>query len=133
MKLSAIGVDELLRYDNTIQLGWRTTPADREVGGVAIPGGASVVAWVGSANRDPDYWGPTVDQLDLRRKDSCDHLSFGSGAHLCLGASLARAEIRAVVGALAQRFPKLSLVTEQPQWAENTSIRGVTELVIHLR
>src|SRR5207302_6057320 len=54
-------VEELLRYDNTIQVAWRTTPADYEVGDVTIPAGVHVLGWTGSANRDPAKWGDSAD------------------------------------------------------------------------
>lgn len=126
-------VEELLRYDNTIQIAWRTTAADVEIGGVAIPAGNDVIAWIGSANRDPRRWGPTADQLDIARAGADGHVSFGAGPHLCLGAALARTETQEVLRALATRFPGTRLVAEDLRWRPQVGVRGLFELPLELK
>ena len=83
----------------------RITLQDIEFGGKTIPKGMFVLAGLASANRDPSKWGPTADDLDIRRTGTAQHLSFGSGAHYCLGSSLARLEAQVAIGTFARRFP----------------------------
>jgi len=125
-------VEELLRYDNTIQIAWRTTPDDFELGTATIPAGNDVIGWIGSANRDPAKWGPAADRLDVTRQDAGDHLSFGSGLHLCLGAWLARAELQELLRTLAARYPAMDLAGEVP-WERLVSVRGPERLDLRLR
>ncbi|MCB0994746.1 MAG: cytochrome P450 [Acidimicrobiales bacterium] len=125
-------VEECLRFDNTIQLGWRTTAHDYRVDdGIVIPAGCHVVMWNGSANRDPDFWGPDADKLDIHRPDASSHLSFGAGAHLCLGAWLARVEIQSVVSYLARHHPGVEVAGE-PTFRRLISLRGPDRLELDL-
>src|SRR5207245_9216449 len=83
-------IEELLRYDSPVQMSRRITRRDVEVDGRTIEAGTFVVVVLGSANRDRRHWGDTADELDLTRPAAGEHLSFGGGAHHCLGAALAR-------------------------------------------
>jgi len=125
-------VEELLRYDNTIQLAWRTTPTDYEIGGCTIPAGNHLVSWVASANRDPAKWGDTAEVLDITREGANEHVSFGGGAHLCLGAWLARLELQVLLRTLVERYPGTQLVSDDLTWMDATAIRGVEALPIRL-
>jgi cytochrome P450 len=125
-------VEELLRFDNTIQIAWRTTPSDFDLGSVTIPAGCDVVGWVGSANRDRAKWGDTADDLDLTRSNARDHLSFGKGFHLCLGAFLARAELQELLRVLVDRFPRMELASEVT-WKQLVAVRGPESLHVQLR
>src|SRR6185437_13215286 len=102
-------VEELLRYDSPVQASRRVTLEPVTVGGVTIPAGAFVLASLGSANRDERFWGPDAAELDLRRENARQHVSFGAGPHHCLGASLARLEACIAFERLAARFPGLAL------------------------
>lgn len=124
-------VEELLRYDNVMQLHARTTEHAYQLHGVTIPAGVRVHGMIGSANRDPKKWGPTADQLDLTRPDARDHLSFGKGIHTCLGAWLARLEMQQALLTLSQRFPNTTLASE-PEWLEMVSMRGPEALHLQL-
>ena len=79
---------------------------------------------LGSANRDPAKWGPTADELDLRRADARDHMSFGGGFHSCLGAHLARLEGQVAITTLVRRFPNVALATDTPEWNGRIVLRG---------
>jgi cytochrome P450 len=125
-------VEELLRFDSPVQFSRRITLTALEVGGVTIEAGSFVMTCLGAANRDPEHWGPTADELDLGRPGAAGHLSFGSGIHHCLGASLARVEGRAALGALARRFPDLALVDEPPAWNGRIVLRGLDALPVTL-
>lgn len=109
-------VEEVLRYDPPIQGLCRTTTTDVDRDGVAIAAGTRVCGLFGSANRDPEYWGPDADRFridrDLRQLRS--HLSFGFGIHFCLGASLARLEGRIALRHLLDRLGDFIVDGTQP-------------------
>jgi cytochrome P450 len=114
-----------MRWDTPAQMFERWVLADLEVAGVSIPRGAEVALLFGSANRDPEAR-PDPDTLDLRRNPNT-HISFGLGAHYCLGAALARIELTASYGALLRRVPGMQLV-EEPTWKPGYVLRGLEEL-----
>ena len=110
---AAVGpaVEELLRYASVVQTAIpRITTTDVEVGGVVIPGGSLVLLSLPSANRDPRFI-DAPDSLDIFR-GTPGHLAFGHGVHHCLGAPLARMEMRIAFPALLRRFPRLKLARE---------------------
>jgi cytochrome P450 len=98
-------VEETLRYDAPVQIMFRTATSETEVAGTTIPRGATVLALLGSANRDERVFDrPAV--FDPGR-DPSEHLAFGHGVHFCLGAALARLEARVVLEELITRAPRL--------------------------
>ncbi|THA59096.1 cytochrome P450 [Streptomyces sp. A1136] len=126
-KLST-AVDELMRYDTPLQMFERWVLDEIRIGESVIPRGAEVALLFGSANRDPARF-EHPDTLDLVRADN-PHLTFGAGIHYCLGAPLARLELKASFGALlAAGGPPLRLV-EEPQWREGYVIRGLRKLLV---
>jgi cytochrome P450 len=129
--LDANAVDELLRYDSPVQMSRRIMLSDLEVGGETAAPGDLVLTVLGSANRDPAKWGPTVDDLDIGRAGAGAHLSFGSGIHHCLGAALARLEGAEAVPALVRRFPGLELAGE-PRRNGRVILRGLDHLPVAL-
>ncbi|MHA3023981.1 cytochrome P450 [Mycobacterium sp. BMJ-28] len=101
-------IEELLRWLSVVQHAIpRFTTADVEVAGVPIPAGSLVFASLPSGNRDPSFV-TDPDVLDLHR-GAPGHLAFGHGVHHCLGAPLARMEMRIALPALFRRFPGLAL------------------------
>ena len=98
-------IEEGLRFDSPLQLLWRRAVRDVEVRGVTIPEGSTVAVIYGSANRDEREF-PDPDSFRLDR-DLGSHLAFGHGIHYCLGAPLARAELRAVLNGLLDRYANL--------------------------
>ena len=110
----------------------RITLADYEIGDKHIPKGSAIMTSLGSANRDPEKWGPTADRIDLRRLDSRDHMAFGGGVHSCLGAHLARLEGQAAIATLVRRFPDIELATDTPQWNGRIVLRGLDALPVTL-
>jgi cytochrome P450 len=80
---------------------------------VPVPAGAEVAVLLGAANRDPLVFA-APDVFDIGR-DPNPHLGFGAGLHFCLGAPLARVEMRAALTALAERRPGLEMIAEPPQ------------------
>lgn len=122
------GVDELLRFVSPVQMSRRITLKATEFGGRPIPKGTFVLAGLASANRDESKWGPTAADLDLRREGAGQHLSFGSGIHYCLGASLAKLEAQIAIGSFIRRFPNAT-VTEA-EFNGRINLRGLEKLVI---
>jgi cytochrome P450 len=129
--LDATAVDELLRFDSPVQLSRRIALTDIEVAGFAVPAGSFVLTSLGSANHDPAVFGPTADDLDLRRPDAARHVAFGSGTHHCLGASLARLQGAEAVTGLIRRFPDLE-ATSGPAWSGRLVLRGMDSLPLSL-
>ena len=86
-------IEEVLRMDYPVKTMSRLAVEPTEVGGVAIPAGGIVTINVGGANRDPRHF-PDPDRFDLDRPGMRDHISFSRGSHACIGAPLARMEVR---------------------------------------
>ncbi len=123
-------VDELLRFDSPVQVTSRVPLEDVEIHGTRIPKGDEVNTLLGSANRDAGQF-PDPDRLVLDRRDN-RHLSFGHGAHFCLGAGLARLEGEIAIGALARRFPEMALAGDAPPRRPGFVLRGYSSLPVSL-
>ncbi len=95
-------VDELLRHDSSAQGMLRVTTRETEIGGVRVPGGAMVLLLLGAANRDERRFSDP-ERFDVSR-GSESGLAFGHGVHHCLGAPLARIEMRIAIEELTSRF-----------------------------
>lgn len=120
-------IEELLRYDSSVQMTGRTVQSDLELGGVKLEKGAQLVCFLGAANRDPAAF-PEPDRLDVRRPD-VKPLSFGGGIHFCLGAQLARIEAQEAFAGLLRRLPALELPEkDKPSWRRSFTLRGLTTL-----
>ena len=123
-------VEEVLRLDSPVIAWRRQTAHPVDIGGVAVPEAASLLLMLGSANRDPAKF-PDPDAFDIRRPNAHQHLSFGFGAHFCLGAPLARLEARIVLEEVSARLPSLRLVAGQPlEFLPNISFRGPISLPV---
>jgi len=120
-------IDELLRFDSSVQLTGRVTNTEVEVGGVTLAPSESVVMLLGAANRDPAQYADP-DTLDVSRQN-IRPLSFGGGIHHCLGAQLARLEAELVFTALVERLPNLKLPEKDaPAWRRSFTLRGLSKL-----
>jgi len=122
------GVDELLRFVSPVQISRRITMAEMEIGDVTIPAGEMVMAVLASSNRDEAKFGDDADQLDLTREGAGQHLSFGSGIHYCLGASLAKLEGQIAIGSFIERFPNARVV--DAGFNGRINLRGLDRLVV---
>jgi cytochrome P450 len=96
-------VEEVLRWTTPVVYFMRTTTREVAIGDVTLPAGTPVVLHYLAANRDEAEFGPTADRFAIDR-DPNHHVAFGTGPHFCLGAALARIELRAMLAALADRF-----------------------------
>ncbi|AGL19427.1 cytochrome P450 [Actinoplanes sp. N902-109] len=114
-------VEEILRYDPPVQLTERFAGSDRVLAGVPVPAGGELILLLGAANRDPRRF-PGPDRFDPDRPGNAP-LSFGAGAHYCLGAPLARLEAQVALPALLRRFPELAAAAE-PHRRDRANLRG---------
>ena len=126
--LMANAIEELLRYDSSVQVTGRTTLEEvDEIGGISLEKGQTVVCLLGSANRDPAAY-PDPDRLDITRRD-VRPLSFGGGIHYCVGAQLARIEGEIAIATLLHRLPNLRLEeADHPDWRPTFVLRGLNKL-----
>jgi cytochrome P450 family 142 subfamily A polypeptide 1 len=107
-----LGVEELLRWVSPVKDMSRTVVADAEVRGQRMRQGDQLILFYPSANRDEDVF-DRPDVLDVRR-DPNPQVAFGFGPHYCLGASLARLELRVMLREMLTRLPDLELATDDP-------------------
>ncbi|WP_211881356.1 cytochrome P450 [Pseudarthrobacter albicanus] len=122
-------IEEVLRYRSPVQSMYRVAAADTTLGDRRIPAGSPLVAWIGSANRDPAHF-PSPDAFDIQRSPN-RHLAFGQGIHFCLGAPLARLEARIALQAVISRLPGLALAPgTQLERMESTIIYGLKQIPV---
>ena len=127
----ANAVEEVLRYDSVLQTTARVATETLELGGHTVKKGASIFLLAGGANRDPAVF-ERPDEFDITRVNAREHIGFGTGVHSCLGAPLARMELRIGLQSLFERFPDLALRGE-PTLSESTLLHGVRQLPVTLR
>lgn len=119
-------VDEALRIEPPTPLLARVFPKAAQLCGRAFEQGDNLNLFVAAANRDPRVF-PDPDCFDVTRND-IDHVSFGGGAHYCLGAPLARAEAEIAVRVFFERLPRLSLIERGLAWRRSPNFRGLSRL-----
>lgn len=115
-------VEELIRYEAPSPIQARYVTKDVEWYGVTVPKGSKIALLNGSAGRDERQF-ENPDQFDVDRKTP-RHLSFGFGTHVCLGASLARLEMRVVLEELLQRYPTWEVDESKIELVHTTTVRG---------
>jgi cytochrome P450 len=122
-------VEELLRWTSPSPSKRRTATCRTVLGAHAVEAGDKVLVWEGSANRDEAVFERGM-ALDLRRHPN-PHLAFGHGSHFCLGASLARLELRVLFEELLPAFGAYELV-EPAEWTRSNRHTGLRHLVVRL-
>ena len=121
-------VEECLRVAGSIIAWRRVSTADAVVGGVAIPKGSKLLIVQASANFDPRHF-ENPDEVDVYRESAVEHLTFGYGAHQCMGKNIGRMQMRVFLEEFARRLPHMRLVTGQRfEYLANTSFRGPAAL-----
>ena len=110
--LVPLAVEEMLRWVSPIKNMNRTATRDVEVAGAQINAGDKVLLLYAAANRDERAFA-RADEFHVDREPN-DHVAFGHGVHFCLGASLARLELRVMFETLLARLPDLTLATDDP-------------------
>ncbi len=127
--LDVAAVEEILRYQSPVQMDARRAAEDTVVGGREVAAGEWVMTFLGAANRDPDVFDdPERFHITPRPMPV---LSFATGIHYCLGASLARLEGRVVFRHLLDRFASIELV-DTPTWRNTFVLRGLDALPVRL-
>ena len=121
-------IEEMMRYDNPVQITYRSALEDVEIGEKRIRRGDLVNSILGSANRDEEHYSDP-DRFDITRNEG-RHLNFGLGIHFCIGASLVRLEAEIAFATILRRFPKLQLATENLERQEHPIFRGLKSLPV---
>ena len=127
---TAIAVEEFLRFDGPTPSMVRLAARPHELEGAEVEEGQRIYAMIAAANHDPSVF-ERPDRLDVRRNPN-RHVTFGYGAHFCLGAPLARMEANIALPALHRRFPEMMLGGEV-EWADGLTLRGPSALPVRLR
>lgn len=124
-------IEELLRYEPSTQKALRYALDDGELHGKSIRKGQAMILLLASANRDPAVFADP-DRLDITRAPN-RHLGFGAGIHVCLGAPLARLEGQIAIHTLLHEYPRVALMTEQPEWrGDLVTFRRLARLPVRL-
>jgi cytochrome P450 len=123
-------VEEVLRYDSVAHIAARVATETLEIDGHTVRQGSTIFLLTGGANRDPAIF-ERPGEFDTTRANAREHIGFGSGIHVCLGAPLARMELQIGLRALFERFPQLALAGE-PIPNDSTLLRGFKELPVNL-
>ncbi|WP_307167317.1 cytochrome P450 [Streptomyces rishiriensis] len=123
-------MEEVLRFRTPLAPSMRRTTRDVRVGELTVPAGQIVLAWLASANRDERRF-PAPDSFDIRRAPN-PHLSLGHGIHFCLGAPLARLEVRIALEKMLGRWSEMS-VGEGVEYHDARGIVGAKRLPLQLQ
>jgi cytochrome P450 len=129
-RLAPAAVEELLRYDGPIGAQVRIVQRAHELHGKTLKQGDRVFILMNSANRDPRAY-PDPDTVQLDRNGPA-HLTFGFGAHICLGFPLARLEGQVALPAVLQRWRKIELATDRLEWIDSMVLRGVKAMPLRV-
>jgi cytochrome P450 len=122
-------VEEMVRWTSPSPSKRRTATRDVTLGGQLIAAGQKIQIWEGSANRDADAF-ERADEFDIGRKPN-PHLGFGQGVHYCLGANLARLELRVLYEELLSRFGAVRVV-KPVEWTRSNRHTGIRHLIVEL-
>ena len=122
-------VEECLRYAGSVVAWRRQTTAATRLGGVDLPEGAKLLIVQASGNQDEAHF---VDgsRFDIYRDNAVDHLTFGYGAHQCMGKNIGRMEMRIFLEEMTRRLPHLRLAEQEFSYLPNTSFRGPDQLLV---
>lgn len=123
-------VEEVLRYDPPVDITGRIASDEMEMGGCPMRAGQAVSVILRAANRDPEVF-DDPHRFDVSRKHR-PHLAFGGGAHICIGAPLARLEAQVALVRLFERFPDLKLADPEatPEWRKLPFFRGMERMMV---
>jgi cytochrome P450 len=121
-------LEELLRLRSSVRGVVRTTTRDVELGGIAIPADSDIYIHYGAAQHDPEVFADP-ESFDIDRGDVREHFAFGRWAHMCLGAPLARLEVRVTIERMLDRIPDVELVEDaEEEWVPNFLAPGLRQL-----
>ena len=120
-------VEECLRHNGSVAAWRRLATKDVQIDGIDIPAGSKLLIVTSSANHDDRHFAD-ADLFDIRRDNASDHLTFGYGAHQCMGKNLARMEMQIFLEEFTRRLPHMRLAEQQFSYVPNTSFRGPEHL-----
>ena len=129
LALLPTAIEEMVRWTSPSPSKRRTATRSASLGGQQIEKGQKVLVWEGSANRDPLVF-HHPDTFDIARKPN-PHLGFGQGVHYCLGANLARLELRVLFEEVLDRFEEVRVV-KPVEWTRSNRHTGIRHLVVEL-
>ena len=131
-KLCTQVVEEGIRMASPVMGLWRRVTADVEYGGVLLPENSTVFLAFSSANRDTDVF-ENPDTFDPLRANVREHLAFGHGIHVCVGAGLARLEAASALRALANNVTRIEVLDPQAlRYGPSYGLRGLVELPVRI-
>jgi cytochrome P450 len=130
-ELAGPAAEEALRYDGVVKVLQRWVKADFELAGRQIREGERVFILPAAANRDPRKF-EDPERVDITRSPNA-HIAFGRGIHACIGAQLARLEMRLALASLIKRLPGLRFAEPEPRlrWVPSLASRALEDLRIH--
>jgi cytochrome P450 len=131
LELINLAAEEFLRFDAPTQRGIRTAREDFVIGGKEIHKGQLLHIMIGAANRDPDQF-KDPDRIDITR-DPNRHVTLGHGVHYCLGAALARLELRVAVASFLAHFPDYRPASDKIVYMDRTASRRPTSVPVFVR
>ena len=123
--------EEVLRFDGPVQMLFRHTTREVELGGVTIPSGALVLPLLGSANHDERKFERSEEFVYDRNPKEI--MSFGQGPHFCLGSFLSRMEAKAALEILLERFEELIPINDDVEWMDSYFARGPKTLPVRFK
>ncbi len=129
-KLMGPAIEEVLRYESPVDITVRVASREMEPQGCPIKAKQAIITWLPAANRDPRAYA-NPDTFDITR-EAKPHVAFGGGAHICIGAPLARLEAQVVYQKLFDRFPNLHLAERTETWKPTVFFHGLQHLRVHL-
>lgn len=130
-ELLGVFIEEALRFESPFRGHYRHVLRDTTLAGVEVPANAHLLLMWGAANRDPAHF-DAPNEFRLNRTSSKDHVTFGKGAHFCVGAALARLEARIVLGMLLKRTTWIE-ATEVGEWLPSILVRRREHLRLAVR
>lgn len=129
-KLIPVAIEETLRLESPTQWVLRNVVEDVDLAGVHIPAGSRVCLLWASANREIQKFGLDADRFSLDRTGAGNHMAFGLGHHFCVGAPLARMELKISLETFIRRFDQVRLADATLEWRPHPVLRGLLSLPI---
>lgn len=121
-------IEEVLRYTSTTTNFRRDVTVDTEIGGQPVKKGDKIYISYAAANRDPSVF-EDPHTFDIRRENVRKHLAFGTGPHVCVGARLARFELKALLKQIVTRIPDIHMTTE-PEWLRSIWFNAIIKMPV---
>ena len=124
-------IEEILRFEPPALQAARYVTRDVEYYGETVPQGSAMLTLIGAANRDEQRFGPDAEDFNIARPVR-QHLTFGVGAHYCLGNALARIEGRVALDEVLTRFPDWDVDLEDAVFSSSSAVRGWDSMPAHV-